>query len=553
MYNEMQVVRLLSDASPDDCAQQLARVLASPEFAGSRQVQDFLSYVASAAFAQRSHLDQVEIARHVLNRGDDFNPIDDASVRKLGTLTRQRLERYYMGSGANDAVLIALPTRSYIPTFRNRSSDEAAEVSAEHPALDAAAIDAELPLAQVPTATDDTRKGRFFAAAALLVAGAAIGIAGVWFFTNLRHQTSGPDLPSFRLQTSYGDFMHNVDDISRGIIHVAPPVGAPDEVTVRMRFRPEMALHQAGILILDDTNHYVKLGRQFESRPQLEFGMETDGQYRKSPYTFSYDRYAQNGEPLWLSIRRAGTKFLGFTSTDGIDWRRVGEVLEPAKPLAKPRVALFASNGRTAAPPVEATFDHFTYGLSFHDRPDGVLDLAALPGWHTDSACRTPMIDGGWLSFPSQGESACRTALLHAVPQGDWTFSALVDCLPLDGNVAALVLRGKNSEARLIRWDISGAAVTLEHLRHGQSTLADFAGSPPLILRLECRNGVVRASFSRDDKEYFTLPRSFTMQEIGANAELGLQAGRSTWTKHESQPPRVSWIRFSILDLVPLR
>lgn len=542
----MQLAAPVPGPTSADCGRQLAKVLASSEFAGARQQQEFLSYAASAAFADRKHLDQAEIARHVLNRGDDFNPIDDASVRKLAMLTRRRLERYYSGSGASDDLLIVLPTRSYVPTFVKRSAEEHPEEGLDDAEAEIDATEATL----VPA----TKFGiRSFWAVLLLLAGASVGAACVWLVLDFRERSLDSDRPSFRFQTAYGDFMHRGDDLSRDIIHVGPPIGPSDEVTVRMRFRPERALHQAGLLILDSSNHYVKLGRQFESRPQMEFGIEIDGVYRKTANTFSYDRFAQTDEPRWLSIRREGEQFRAFTSSDGVLWQPEGEVLTNTKSMRNPRIAVFASNGRTAAPSIEASFDQLSYGLAFHNRPDGPLDLTQVPGWHIDSACREPMVDSGWLSFPSQEEAACRTAFLHSVPKGDWTLSALVDCLPVDGNIAALVVRGSKGEVRLIRWDISGAAVTLEHLQHGQSTLPDFPGGPPLILRLECRNGVLRGSFSRDDKEYFTLPGSVRMSEIGPDAQVGIQAGRSTWTKHETQAPRMSWIRFSVSDLAAFR
>src|SRR5438874_7320985 len=93
----------------DAYRRQLERILASPEFASSHQLREFLAYVSQAAFDGRQHLDQECIAREVLRRGSDFNPLDDASVRRLATLTRQRLERYYISAGADDPICVTLP------------------------------------------------------------------------------------------------------------------------------------------------------------------------------------------------------------------------------------------------------------------------------------------------------------------------------------------------------------------------------------------------------------------------------------------------------------
>ena len=59
---------------------QVQRILASQEFVTSRQLREFLQYVSEAALEGRTHVEQVEIAEKVLQRGKEFNPLDDASV-----------------------------------------------------------------------------------------------------------------------------------------------------------------------------------------------------------------------------------------------------------------------------------------------------------------------------------------------------------------------------------------------------------------------------------------------------------------------------------------
>ncbi len=95
--------------------EQLARILASPDFSSSRHLSEFLSYAGDCALRGRTHLDQVEIAARVLGR-TDFNPVEDATVRKLATHVRQRLEHYYAGAGEKDEVAWSCPCD---PTFRD--------------------------------------------------------------------------------------------------------------------------------------------------------------------------------------------------------------------------------------------------------------------------------------------------------------------------------------------------------------------------------------------------------------------------------------------------
>ena len=148
--------------------------------------------------------------------------------------------------------------------------------------------------------------------------------------------------PSFVIRTRQGDIMHERNDAAADALLLGPPIGELDEVTTRLVFTPERATQQAGILVFGDADHYVKLGRQFLARPQLEFGIESGGRYNKPPDTFFYDPDAQTGEPVWLSIRRNRSEYRAFVSYDGLRWRPLGTVLMMPKPMQNPRAAIFA-------------------------------------------------------------------------------------------------------------------------------------------------------------------------------------------------------------------
>ena len=78
-------------------------------------------------------------------------------------------------------------------------------------------------------------------------------------------------------------------------------------MTARLVFTPERATQQAGLLIYGDADRYVKLGRQFLARPQLEFGMESYGRYTKPAGTFAYDPDAQTPAPAEPKPSSGGT------------------------------------------------------------------------------------------------------------------------------------------------------------------------------------------------------------------------------------------------------
>lgn len=490
---------------------QVQRILASREFAAARQLREFFQYVSQAALDGRTYLDQVEIAEKVLRRGEDFNPLDDASVRKLATALRQRLERYYESEGANDPVRITLPVRSYVPQFEIRNPDLA---SPRQPGRSLAF----------------SRRWLFGGTAAL---GLAAG-ASLW----LRNRDAGDSRPVFRLRTRRGDLMHARNDLAPGAVLLGPPLDPVGEVTVRMLFTPERATQQAGILAYGDADHYVKLGRQFLSRPQLEFGLESQGHYQKPPGTFDNDLDAQTGEPVWLCIRRRYDEYRAYLSQDGTRWRPFGRVLVMSPSPAEVRAAIFAHNGRSDAPPADARFDRLSVGHSFHNLPAQPFTASLLPGWRFRGDPGVVRLDGECLvvDFPETDRSMT-VDLVRPVPEQNWTVSTRLDFLSVNGSAAGLILSGPKGRFRLIRWDLDGGSLTAEHLSHRQINQKDFEGAPPIILRLVCRRGVVHGAVSRDDRHFLDLPLEVPLRALGdGDLWIGFHTSTSTWKPGDPRP-----------------
>jgi hypothetical protein len=470
----------------------------------------------------------VEIAEKVLQRGDTFNPLDDASVRKLGTALRQRLERYYESEGAGDPVRISLPVRSYIPVFEVR--------------------DREVDLEPVPVPAP-RRSRRWILAGGLGVAAAAGST--LWLIrpaTRDAHRV-------FLIRTQQGDLMHKRNDVAPGGLLLGPQVGTVAEVTARMVFTPERATQQAGILVFGDPDHYVKLGRQFLSRPQLEFGFENEGHYGKPPGTFDYDPAGQTGEPVWLSIRRRDQEYRGVLSHDGLAWRPFGNLLTVPTPMDTARAAVYAHNGRSDAPSAEARFDQVSVGHAFHHLEPGPFDVARFPGWSVRSDTGDAAgvrLDGECLAvdFPT-AETTRSFELLRVAPPGDWMLSTRLDFLSVNGSTAGLVAMGPKARFRFIRWDLDGGSITAELLGHRQVNRKDFEGGPPLILRLTCQRGMLRYSFSRDNRQFIDVPLEVPVSAL-ADKELsiGLHTSTSSWKLGDPRrPARFFYLRQELDEL----
>jgi TolB-like protein/tetratricopeptide (TPR) repeat protein len=118
------------DTTPCDPAsvrQHLDKVLASPEFAAARRIQQFLAFIVEQALDGADGIKETEVAMRVYNRGPSFDPSGDSVVRVAAGSLRTRLRDYYAGSGRDDAILIEVPKGAYVPVFRRRPPAETSQ------------------------------------------------------------------------------------------------------------------------------------------------------------------------------------------------------------------------------------------------------------------------------------------------------------------------------------------------------------------------------------------------------------------------------------------
>lgn len=504
-------------------AAQLARLLKSPEFSASRNLSEFLRYSSERAFQGAKHLDQVEIAREVLGRGEAFNPLDDASVRKLATLARQRLESYYAKAGRHDDVLVSLPVRSYVPEYHLRPGGEQPQVR---------------------------RTRRWWLAAAPLGGVAAVG---GWMLS----RDSTPQPRVLRIRTAKGDLTGPGEMPPAGSVVLGPELGHNDEFTARLRFRPDSEAQQAGILIWRDRDNYVRLGRKFLGRNQIDFTWEAGADYRPYPEALTFDPGGQEGAPVWLSVTRRGEHYAAWWSYDGRQWATAGRPFRLEPGLGKARAGIYAYHGRREAPSVEAVFESLAIGPTFANWPaeaiagpaDGPLDI--LRKCPVDPLFQ---VSDGWLALTLPlGVPSCNTVLVKPVGVREWAVETRMDFFVEPGVSAGLALSGDRGSARLVRYWLNGPAICF--VQDGKDLVGepDFRGSPAVYLRLESRAGAVRASFSRDGAEWRRLGPAVPLDWFGPNLRaglrmtaMGLQAGSAP------KGPRFAYLRRLAMDEFPV-
>jgi adenylate cyclase len=112
---------------------QLKRILASPPFVNSINLQNFLRFIVEKTLAgEAGTIKGYTVATQVLGRKADFDPNIDPIVRINAGRLRRALEQYYQGPGISDLVVIDIPRGAYVPVFRSSSRLEspAAGISA---------------------------------------------------------------------------------------------------------------------------------------------------------------------------------------------------------------------------------------------------------------------------------------------------------------------------------------------------------------------------------------------------------------------------------------
>jgi adenylate cyclase len=111
--------------SEESIRRHLARILDSPQFAGSPHLRSFLRFIVEKTLAGgAADIKAYTVATRVLGRKPDFDPNLDPIVRIQAGRLRRSLEQYYRDPGRSDGVVITVPKGAYVPVFSPVSRQE---------------------------------------------------------------------------------------------------------------------------------------------------------------------------------------------------------------------------------------------------------------------------------------------------------------------------------------------------------------------------------------------------------------------------------------------
>ena len=120
--------------SSADVQRQLKLILSSSVFHSSERMSTLLAYVVAESLHGRSgSLKEIVIGRAVLQRGPEYDPKLDPTVRVEMRRLRTKLAEYYQTVGSEDGVIVDIPKGGYTPTFKYAHLQQSARTHIRRP------------------------------------------------------------------------------------------------------------------------------------------------------------------------------------------------------------------------------------------------------------------------------------------------------------------------------------------------------------------------------------------------------------------------------------
>jgi len=246
---------------------------------------------------------------------------------------------------------------------------------------------------------------------------------------------------SLILPTAVGDLYGSRNDATNIVLQPAPD-GAW-QATTKVTLATAANYQQAGLMVYGDDENYAKLDVLYSGSRRVEFILEADG----TPRNEAADSTAApaGSDTIYLRLTSDGTELTAAYSADGQTFTPVGRSAALAG-ITDPKVGLFALNGGTDAPVVDAAFDWFQISpdepaepVAPSDEFDG--DMLDKCRWNAivreDAAAYR--VQGGALHIDiANGDiygtdnSGTSNFILQTAPSGDWTLETKVDGSLLD-------------------------------------------------------------------------------------------------------------------------
>ncbi|GGM50325.1 hypothetical protein GCM10011608_39060 [Micromonospora sonchi] len=361
---------------------------------------------------------------------------------------------------------------------------------------------------------------------------------------------------ALRLPTGVGDLYGTRNDATNLVLQAAP--SGAWQATTKVTVPVAADYQQAGLIIYGDDDNYAKVDLLYGGNRKVEFIRETAGTPRNDA---ADSTAAPTGNTIHLRLISDGTNLTAAYSADGQNFTPVGRAAALAG-ITNPRIGLFALNGGTTAPVVNALFDWFQVTP---DAPAGPVDPSdeftgnALDKCRWDAILREDpsayRVSGGKLHIDVPNGDIYGTDntgptnfILQNAPNGDWTMETKIDGSLLDEQYQQAGLMVYGDDDNYVKFDYvvdnqAGQPVTrrIELRSEIGGTIqnpqpgAENLTSAEWYLRLARNGDTFTGSYSADGTTWTALTE-LTNAAVGANPKVGLftLSGNQTASKAAS-------------------
>ncbi|MDG4768077.1 ThuA domain-containing protein [Solwaraspora sp. WMMD406] len=347
---------------------------------------------------------------------------------------------------------------------------------------------------------------------------------------------------SLLLPTGVGDLYGSRNDATDLVLQPAP--SGAWQATVKVTLPVTANYQQAGLLLYGDDDNYAKVDLLYNGSRRVEFIRETAGTPRNEGADATD---APVGDTIYLQLTSDGTNLTAAMSADGQTFTPVGRSAALAG-ITDPRIGVFALNGGTEAPVVDAAFDWFQITP---DEPAGPVEASDEFDGSTLDKCRWDaivredpsayrVVDGSLQIDVPNGDiytgdnSGPTNFILQTAPEGDWTIETKVDGSLLNEQyqqAGLLVYADDDNYLKLdyITDNAAGSAVS-RRIEFRSEIGATVQNPQPQVseltsgvwhLRLSRVGDTYTAAYSADGTEW-TAFESLTNTAVGATPKVGL-------------------------------
>ncbi|MEU8264702.1 ThuA domain-containing protein [Micromonospora sp. NPDC048999] len=347
---------------------------------------------------------------------------------------------------------------------------------------------------------------------------------------------------SLILPTGVGDLYGGRNDATNIVLQPAP--NGAWQATTKVTLPTAQNYQQAGLILYGDDDNYAKLDLLYSGSRRVEFVRENAGDPRNES---ADSAAAPAGDTIYLRLTSDGTNLTAAFSADGQTFTPVGRAAGLAG-INNPKIGLFALQGGTDAPVVNAAFDWFQISpdtLAEPVDPSDEFNGTSLDKCRWNAIVREDptayRVSGGALRIDvpngdiyGTGNTGPTNFILQTAPAGDWTLETKVDGSLLDEQYQQAGLIVYADDDNYVKFDYivdnqvgQPVARRIEFRSEIGAAVQDpqpqvqNLTSAVWYLRLERKGNVYTASYSANGTTWTSF-QSLTNAVVGATPKVGL-------------------------------